>query len=46
MRVPLSWLRDYVDVELTAEALGVSTRTVERDWKRARAWLRQAIDGS
>jgi RNA polymerase sigma factor (TIGR02999 family) len=32
--------------EETAEALGVSTRTVERDWKRARAWLRQAIDGS
>ena len=29
--------------EETAEALGVSTRTVERDWKRARAWLRQEL---
>jgi RNA polymerase sigma factor (TIGR02999 family) len=27
----------------TAEALGVSTRTVERDWKRARAWLRRDL---
>ena len=26
--------------EETAEAFGISTRTVERDWKRARAWLR------
>lgn len=25
--------------EETAEALGVSSRTVQRDWKRARAWL-------
>jgi len=33
--------------EETAEALGVSLRTVERDWKRARAWLREelAADG-
>jgi DNA-directed RNA polymerase specialized sigma24 family protein len=30
--------------EETAEALGVSTRTVERDWKRARAWLRRELD--
>ena len=29
--------------EETAEALGVSTRTVERDWKRARAWLKQEL---
>jgi RNA polymerase sigma factor (TIGR02999 family) len=29
----------------TAEALGVSTRTVERDWLRAKAWLRAAMDG-
>ena len=29
--------------EETAEALGVSVRTVERDWKRARAWLRQEL---
>jgi RNA polymerase sigma factor (TIGR02999 family) len=27
----------------TAEALGVSTRTVERDWIRARAWLKRAM---
>ena len=27
----------------TAEALGVSTRTVERDWARARAWLGRAL---
>ena len=32
--------------EETAEALGVSTRTVERDWKRARAWLKQELDGT
>src|SRR6185436_10754470 len=32
--------------EETAEALGVSTRTVERDWKRARAWLRQELKPS
>jgi RNA polymerase sigma factor (TIGR02999 family) len=33
--------------EETAEALGVSLRTVDRDWQRARAWLRQelAADG-
>jgi RNA polymerase sigma factor (TIGR02999 family) len=30
--------------EETAEALNVSVRTVERDWKRARAWLRQELD--
>jgi RNA polymerase sigma factor (TIGR02999 family) len=27
----------------TAEALGVSRKTVDRDWKRARAWLRRAL---
>jgi RNA polymerase sigma factor (TIGR02999 family) len=27
----------------TAEALGVSVRTVERDWARARAYLRRAM---
>jgi RNA polymerase sigma factor (sigma-70 family) len=26
--------------EETAEALGVSLRTVQRDWTKARAWLR------
>jgi RNA polymerase sigma factor (TIGR02999 family) len=34
----------YTDEE-TAEALGVSARTIGRDWLRARAWLRDAIDG-
>jgi RNA polymerase sigma factor (TIGR02999 family) len=29
--------------EETAEALGVSLRTVERDWPRARAWLRKEL---
>jgi len=27
----------------TAEALGVSTRTVERDWLHARVWLKRAM---
>ena len=27
----------------TAEALGVTTRTVERDWVKARAWLYQEL---
>jgi RNA polymerase sigma factor (TIGR02999 family) len=29
--------------EETAEALGISVRTVERDWTRARAWLRREL---
>ena len=29
----------------TADALDVSARTVERDWLRAKVWLREAIDG-
>lgn len=29
--------------EETAEALGVSVRTVQRDWSRARAWLRHEL---
>jgi RNA polymerase sigma factor (TIGR02999 family) len=28
----------------TAEALGISSRTVERDWIKARGWLRMALD--
>ena len=28
----------------TAELLGVSTRTVERDWDYARAWLQRHMD--
>jgi RNA polymerase sigma factor (TIGR02999 family) len=29
--------------EETSTALGISSRTVERDWKRARAWLRNTL---
>ena len=29
----------------TAEALGVSSRTVQRDWLRARLWLKDALGG-
>ena len=32
-----------LSVEETAEVLGVSTRTVERDWKRAQAHLYRAL---
>ena len=32
-------------VEETAEALGVSVRTVKRDWNTARAWLYRALSG-
>ena len=35
----------YSETE-TAQALGISVRTVERDWLRARAWLRKAMRGS
>jgi RNA polymerase sigma factor (TIGR02999 family) len=31
--------------EETAEALGMSLRTVQRAWMRARAWLREALRG-
>jgi RNA polymerase sigma factor (TIGR02999 family) len=30
--------------EETAQALGLSLRTAQRDWKRARAWLRAELD--
>lgn len=30
--------------EETAELQGVSVRTVQRDWMRAKAWLREALD--
>jgi len=38
-------LRFYagLDVEETAEAMGVSPRTVKRDWNFARAWLYNAL---
>jgi RNA polymerase sigma factor (TIGR02999 family) len=29
-----------------AEALGISLRSVQRDWMRARAWLREDLDAS
>jgi RNA polymerase sigma factor (TIGR02999 family) len=31
--------------EETAESLGSSVRTVQRDWMRARAWLREELGG-
>jgi len=31
--------------EEAAQALGVSSRTVERGWRAAKAWLRDALDG-
>ena len=33
-------------IEDVAEVLGVSTRTVNRDWLYAKAWLQTAMDGS
>lgn len=30
----------------TAQALGVSLRTAQRDWLKARAWLREALAGT
>lgn len=30
----------------TAEALGISVRTVQRDWKLAQAWLREELEES
>ena len=32
--------------EETAEALSISTRTVEREWLRAKAWLRTAMSNA
>ena len=34
-----------LSVEETAEALGVSEKTVKRDWNVARAWLRRELGG-
>ncbi len=34
----------YSEAE-TASALNVSARTVERDWLRAKAWLREVLEG-
>jgi RNA polymerase sigma factor (TIGR02999 family) len=32
-----------LDVEQTAEAMGIAPATVKRDWRLARAWLAQAV---
>jgi len=40
--VELRWFTG-LDVEETAALLGVSTRTVERGWRAAQAWLRDRI---
>jgi RNA polymerase sigma factor (TIGR02999 family) len=32
-----------LDVEQTAEVMGISTATVKRDWRLARAWLSQEV---
>ncbi|HTJ64612.1 MAG TPA: ECF-type sigma factor [Alphaproteobacteria bacterium] len=34
------------DEEETAKALGITDRTVRRDWVKARAWLRRELDQS
>jgi RNA polymerase sigma-70 factor, ECF subfamily len=34
-----------LSVEETADVLGVSTDTVKRDWRMARAWLRHELQG-
>ena len=41
-------LRFYagLSVDETAESLGVSARTVDREWRYARAWLFQALEGA
>lgn len=41
--VECRYFAGYTEEE-TAEALEVSTRTVQRDWLRARAWLAEALD--
>jgi RNA polymerase sigma factor (TIGR02999 family) len=34
-----------LSVEQTAEILGVGPRTIDRDWKIARGWLRRELSG-
>ena len=43
--VECRWFAGYDDAE-TALALGVSERTVRRDWTLARAWLHRELDSS
>jgi len=33
-----------LDIQQTAEALGISHATVEREWRAARAWLRRELE--
>ena len=42
--VALRWLAG-LSVEETGTALGISTRTVKREWSVARAWLAERLDG-
>lgn len=35
-----------LSVEETAEAVGIGTATVKRDWRRARAWLEVHLEGA
>jgi DNA-directed RNA polymerase specialized sigma24 family protein len=35
-----------LSVEETAEVMATSTRTVKRDWRRARAWLYDRLGGT
>ena len=35
-----------LSIEETAEALGVSTKTVMRDWDFAKAWLQREMRGN
>ena len=35
-----------LSVEETAQVLGISTATIKRDWRMAKAWLRRAMTGS
>lgn len=42
--VECRYFAGYTEEE-TAAALGVATRTVQRDWLRARAWLLEALEG-
>jgi RNA polymerase sigma factor (sigma-70 family) len=41
--VECRYFAGYTEEE-TAEALGVSTRTVQRDWLRARVWLLTTLE--
>ncbi len=43
--VQLRFFGGYSEPE-SAEILGVNERTVRRDWQKARAWLRTAIDAA